>query len=50
MVYFLDNGDNIYRKNSFLRDFSAATLASITLHPLHVIEARLILQNRLPNF
>jgi hypothetical protein len=33
-----------------MRDFLAATVAGIFLHPLHLAEARLILQNRLPNF
>ncbi|CDW86920.1 UNKNOWN [Stylonychia lemnae] len=48
--YSLDFGDDIFRKNSFWRDFLAATTASLLLHPLHLIEARFILQNRLPNF
>ena len=33
-----------------MRDFAAASFASIFLHPLHFAEARLVLQNRLPNF
>ena len=33
-----------------MRDFLAATIAGIFLHPLHLVEARLVLQNRLPNF
>lgn len=41
--YFLDYGDNIFRKNSFFRDFAAATAASLFLHPLHLLEARYIL-------
>lgn len=41
--YHLDSGENIYRKESFIRDFIAATVASIFLHPLHLIEARYIL-------
>eukprot|EP00347_Sterkiella_histriomuscorum_P014589 403360307 len=45
-----DFGDEIFRKDSFLRDFAAATIASLLLHPIHFLEARYILQNRLPNF
>lgn len=48
--YYFDNGESIFRKDSFIRDFAAATIASMFLHPLHLAEARLILQNRLPNF
>jgi hypothetical protein len=48
--YYLDFGDNIFKRNSFFRDFFAATAASLFLHPLHLAEARLVLQNRLPNF
>jgi Mitochondrial carrier protein len=48
--YFLDFGNNIFKRNSFLRDFAAASVAGIFLHPLHFAEARLVLQNRLPNF
>jgi len=48
--YYLDFGDNIFKRNSFVRDFVAASVAGIFLHPLHLAEARLVLQNRLPNF
>ena len=50
MQSYMDFGDDIFRKDSFLRDFAAATIASFCLHPLHLMEARFILQNRLPNF
>jgi hypothetical protein len=50
LCYNLDFGDDIFRKNSFWRDFTAATLSSLMLHPFHLLEARFILQNRLPNF
>jgi hypothetical protein len=46
----LDWGNNIFKRNSFWRDFAAASLAGIFLHPLHLVEARLVLQNRIPNF
>lgn len=48
--FHLDFGENIFKRNSFFRDFAAATAASVFLHPLHLAEARLVLQNRLPNF
>jgi hypothetical protein len=48
--FYFDTGNNIFKRNSFFRDFVAASAASIFIHPLHLIEARLILQNRLPNF
>ena len=41
--YYLDFGDNIFKRNSFFRDFFAATAASVFLHPLHLAEARLVL-------
>ena len=50
MQFYLDFGDNIFKRNSVLRDFVAASVAGIFLHPLHLAEARLVLQNRLPNF
>ena len=50
MQSYFDFGKNIFKRNSFLRDFLAATIASVFLHPLHLAEARLVLQNRLPNF
>jgi len=50
MQSYFDFGNNIFKRNSFMRDFLAATLASMFLHPLHLAEARLVLQNRLPNF
>jgi hypothetical protein len=48
--FYFDFGDNIFRRNSFFRDFAAASIAGVFLHPLHLAEARLVLQNRLPNF
>ena len=50
MQSYFDFGNNIFKRNSFMRDFLAATVASMFLHPLHLAEARLVLQNRLPNF
>lgn len=50
MQYYFDTGNNIFKRNSFWRDFIAASMASVFLHPLHFAEARFILQNRLPNF
>ena len=41
--YQLDWGQNIFKRNSFVRDFASATVASVFLHPLHFAEARLIL-------
>lgn len=38
------------KKSSFTRDFIAAMMADLMLHPLHLVEARYVLQNRLPNF
>ena len=46
----LDTDDAILKRNSFLKDLFAATAASMLLHPLHYAEARLVLNNRLPNF
>jgi hypothetical protein len=33
-----------------LRDFAAATFVDLLLHPLHIAEARFILQNNSSNF
>ena len=46
----MDTGEVIFTRNSFFKDFIAATAASLLLHPLHFAEARLVLNNRLPNF
>ena len=46
----LDTDDAILKRNSFWKDHVAATTASVLLHPLHYAEARLVLNNRLPNF
>jgi hypothetical protein len=48
--YHFDFGNDIFKRNSFFRDFVAATVASAILHPVHFAEARMVLQNRLPNF
>ena len=50
VMYQLDSGENIFHRNSFVRDLFAATAASMLLHPLHYAEARFVLQNRLPHF
>lgn len=46
----LDTDDTIVKKNSFVKDFAAAFIASLYLHPLHWAEARYILNNRIPAF
>ena len=46
----LDTDEAILKRNSFWKDLIAATAASLLLHPLHYAEARLVLNNRLPNF
>ena len=46
----MDTDEVILKRNSFFKDLVAATAASLLLHPLHFAEARLVLNNRLPNF
>ena len=46
----MDTDEVIFKRNSFFKDLVAATTASVFLHPLHFAEARLVLNNRLPNF
>lgn len=46
----LDSEQTIVSKNSFFKDFAAAFVASLYLHPLHWAEARYILNNRIPAF
>jgi len=50
MQFYFDTEKDIYKRNSFIKDFAAAAIADVFLHPLHLAEARLVLQNRLPNF
>jgi hypothetical protein len=45
-----DFGEMVFQRDSFWRDYAAATVASLFLHPLHFAEARYVLQNRLPHF
>ena len=49
-MYKMDEGEEIYHRNSFIKDYIAACGAALVLHPLHFAEARYVLQNRLPNF
>jgi hypothetical protein len=37
-------------RSNFFVDLTAATIASLCLHPFHFAESRMILNNRLPNF
>ena len=46
----LDTDEVIFKRDSFFKDLIAATGASLILHPVHFAEARLVLNNRLPNF
>ena len=46
----MDTDEVIMKRTSFFKDLIAATSASLLLHPLHFAEARLVLNNRLPNF
>ena len=46
----MDTDETIMKKNSFIKDFLASFVTSLYLHPLHVLEARYILNNRIPTF
>ena len=48
--YMCDTDDALFKRHSFFIDLAAACAASLFLHPLHFAEARLVLNNRLPNF
>lgn len=51
MVYYMNRDQNVLTSRSnFFVDLSAATLASLCLHPFHFAESRMVLNNRLPNF
>lgn len=45
-----DNSDPLGYRCGLLKTTAISLVAAMLLHPLHVAEARLVLQNRLPNF
>ena len=47
---YMDTEETILRRDSFFKDFLASLGASLYLHPLHAVEARYILNNRIPAF
>lgn len=48
--FYCESEENIFKENSFMRDFACASIASLAMHPFHFAEARYVLQNRLPGF
>lgn len=47
---YMDTEETIVKRNSFFKDFIASFVTSLYLHPFHVMEARYILNNRIPSF
>lgn len=50
ILYFLDTDEKIFKRSSFWVNYLSATVASMFLHPLHFAEARMVLNNRIPQF
>lgn len=46
----MDTDETMLKRNSFVKDFLASLIAALYLHPFHVLEARYILNNRIPSF
>lgn len=46
----MDTEETILKRTSFVKDFIASSLSAVYLHVLHVTEARMILNNRIPSF
>jgi len=47
---FLDRDETILKRTSFVKDFLASLVTSCYLHFLHIMEARFIINNRIPSF
>ena len=43
MLFAVNSDDQVFQKSSFIKDYLAATTASVFLHPLHFAEARFVL-------
>ena len=47
---YFDRDEQILHRESYVRHLSAAVIASYYVHTLHLLEARMVLNNRIPAF